>query len=92
MIYIIYLFKELSDEVTTSTNPVSSTKQSEKSESPKEESTSITAEFDASETLEDAVEQPKEEQVTERMTDNIQVNKPVYVIQNICGCCCYYNI
>ncbi|XP_060784019.1 matrin-3-like [Neoarius graeffei] len=65
--------EELSDEVYKSTNPVSSTKQSEKSELPKEESTSITtAEFDASETLEDAVEQPKEEQVTERMTDNIQ--------------------
>ncbi|MCI4380126.1 hypothetical protein PGIGA_G00236280 [Pangasianodon gigas] len=66
--------EESSDEVTTSTNPVSYMKQSDKeSDLPKEETTSkTTAEPNASENLEDAVDQPKEEQDTERVTDDLK--------------------
>ncbi|KAB5571400.1 hypothetical protein PHYPO_G00224570 [Pangasianodon hypophthalmus] len=66
--------EESSNEVTTSTNPVSYMKQSDKeSDLPKEESTSkTTAEPNTSENLEDAVDQSKEEQDTERVTDDLK--------------------
>lgn len=71
----IYLFKESSDIVTSSTNPVSYTKQSDESKSPKYENTSETAaEPNVSKNLEDPVDQTKEELDTQRVTDNLKVN------------------
>ncbi|XP_026773459.3 matrin-3 isoform X2 [Pangasianodon hypophthalmus] len=67
--------EESSDEVTTSTNFVPYTKQSDKeSKLPKEEGTSkTTAEPNASENLEDGVDQLKEEQDTEGVTDDLKM-------------------
>ncbi|KAM9470736.1 matrin-3-like isoform 1-T3 [Clarias gariepinus] len=69
--------EESSEDVITCQDhlfPVSCMKQSDKeSKSPKEESTSnITAQPNTSENIEDAVDQPKEEWNTERVTNNLK--------------------
>lgn len=68
--------KEPSDEVPTSTDPVSYTQQIDKeSKLPEESICKTTADPSASENREDAVDQPKEEQDTKSVTDDLKVNR-----------------
>lgn len=71
----ILIFKVLPDEVATSTSAVSFTKQSDESESPKgEDFGKTTVEPMGLENLPDPIDQPEEEQDTERKTNNLKVN------------------
>ncbi|KAF7707474.1 matrin-3-like [Silurus meridionalis] len=73
--------EETSDKITTSTNTVCEMKQNNKeSESPKEESPSkTTEELGASQNLDNAVSQPKEEQDTEGANDKENFGKVLEV-------------